>query len=188
MKVSLIVICIFLLGLIFNFVTPLPPLKDIKELINKPGCDKGMPIDPSIPIISHYDEEKYGPLPEFFDAREKWPSCIHSVRDQGTCGSCWAFATTEVISDRICIISQGQTNVVLSPQELLSCDPKNDKCHGGIAPNSFKYMTETGVSTEECNPYMAEELPCLHGCVNASIPHKIYKCLQIGRASCRERV
>eukprot|EP00689_Sawyeria_marylandensis_P003014 EC824952.1.p1 GENE.EC824952.1~~EC824952.1.p1 ORF type:complete len:96 (+),score=40.62 EC824952.1:57-344(+) len=33
-----------------------------------------------------------GFLPTHFDSREQWPSCVHAVRDQGQCGSCWAFA------------------------------------------------------------------------------------------------
>lgn len=33
-------------------------------------------------------------LPASFDARTKWPDYIHPVRDQGDCGSSWAFSTT----------------------------------------------------------------------------------------------
>nr|1SP4_A Chain A, Cathepsin B [Bos taurus] len=48
-------------------------------------------------------------LPESFDAREQWPNCptIKEIRDQGSCGSCWAFGAVEAISDRICIHSNG---------------------------------------------------------------------------------
>lgn len=44
-------------------------------------------------------------LPESFDWREKEPDCIHPVRDQGHCGSCWAHSASEVVSDRFCIAS-----------------------------------------------------------------------------------
>ena len=54
-------------------------------------------------------------IPESFDAREEWPDCIHPIRNQGHCGSCWAFAGSEVLSDRFCIASYGKINVVLSP-------------------------------------------------------------------------
>ncbi|ETN71465.1 hypothetical protein NECAME_19323, partial [Necator americanus] len=46
-------------------------------------------------------------IPETFDAREAWPQCqsIRSIRDQSSCGSCWAFGAVEAMSDRICIAS-----------------------------------------------------------------------------------
>lgn len=44
-----------------------------------------------------------GELPKKFDARLVWPNCptIREIRDQGSCGSCWAFGATEAMSDRV---------------------------------------------------------------------------------------
>ena len=42
-------------------------------------------------------------LPSDFDAKQKWPSSIHPVRNQNNCGSCWAFALTGMMSDRFAI-------------------------------------------------------------------------------------
>jgi cathepsin B len=92
-------------------------------------------------------------LPREFDARIQWPSCIHPIRDQGQCGSCWAFAASEVLSDRFCIASNGAVNVVLSPQDLVSCDTSEFGCDGGYLNRSWDYLVGNGLVTEECLPY-----------------------------------
>lgn len=45
-------------------------------------------------------------LPEEFDARKQWPQCptITEIRDQGSCGSCWAFGAVEAMSDRVSLL------------------------------------------------------------------------------------
>ena len=53
--------------------------------------------------------------PASFDSRQQWPNYVHSIRDQGRCGSCWAFGATEAFSDRLAIASNGKVNVVTSP-------------------------------------------------------------------------
>ncbi|CAN8001237.1 unnamed protein product, partial [Ixodes hexagonus] len=60
-------------------------------------------------LAEYVHEEIPEDLPESFDARVKWSHCnsIHVIRDQSTCGSCWAFGATEAMSDRICIHSKG---------------------------------------------------------------------------------
>ena len=67
-----------------------------------------------------------GNIPESFDVREAWPECasvVGRVRDQSSCGSCWAFGSTEAFNDRHCI-KTGDPKLILSPEDTLSC------CHG----------------------------------------------------------
>ena len=62
-------------------------------------------------------------IPESFDARTAWPHCaaiIGHVRDQSSCGSCWAFGSTEAFNDRHCI-STGDTKTLFSPEDTVSC-------------------------------------------------------------------
>ncbi|CAG2115546.1 unnamed protein product [Medioppia subpectinata] len=102
-------------------------------------------------------------IPESFDAREQWPNCpsIREVRDQGSCGSCWAFATVEAISDRICIASKGKQKVEVSAENLVACcSACGMGCSGGWPEQAWSYYRHTGLvsgglydSHVGCQPY-----------------------------------
>ncbi|XP_072017541.1 uncharacterized peptidase C1-like protein F26E4.3 [Amphiura filiformis] len=96
------------------------------------------------------------PLPDSFDARDKWPGFIEKVMDQGHCGSSWAFSTTAVASDRHAIQSEGKMDMLLSPQNLLSCNTRGQRgCDGGHLDRAWWYMRKRGVVTDNCYPYMS---------------------------------
>ena len=94
-------------------------------------------------------------LPESVDWREK--GAITDVKNQGQCGSCWAFATTENI-ESYAQISSGQL-VELSAQQVTSCTPNPVNCggvggcQGSIAQLGFNYIQLFGHTTEESWPY-----------------------------------
>uniref|UniRef100_A0A8C3X4Q8 Cathepsin B n=1 Tax=Catagonus wagneri TaxID=51154 RepID=A0A8C3X4Q8_9CETA len=117
-------------------------------------------------------------LPQSFDAREQWPNCptIKEIRDQGSCGSCWAFGAVEAISDRICIRSNGRVNVEVSAEDMLTCcgDECGDGCNGGFPSGAWNFWTKQGLvsgglynSHVGCRPYSIP--PCEHH-VNGSRP------------------
>jgi len=119
-------------------------------------------------------------LPDNFLAKEKWPTCIHPVRDQQKCGSCWAFAASEVLGDRFCIKSKEKINVILSPQDLVSCDKDDMGCNGGYLDKSWNYLINEGVVSDECFPYTSgtgDSGVCLISdgiCTNPKIEFKKY--------------
>lgn len=90
-------------------------------------------------------------LPAEFNAKQKWPSSIHPVRNQNNCGSCWAFALTGMMSDRFDIL--GCSKGVLSPQDLVSCDTLDKGCNGGKFTTSLQWSISHGITTENCLPY-----------------------------------
>lgn len=108
-------------------------------------------------------------LPEYFDARDKWGSSIHPIRNQGQCGSCWAFGATEAFSDRLAISG---TDVILSPQHLVSCDNNNMGCNGGYLSLAWIFMKDTGVVSDECYPYTSGDTQkdgdCFTACQDGS--------------------
>ncbi|KAM4797491.1 tubulointerstitial nephritis antigen-like [Rhinophrynus dorsalis] len=93
-------------------------------------------------------------LPHYFNAAEKWPGMIHEPLDQGNCAGSWAFSTTAVASDRISIQSMGHMTPALSPQNLLSCDTRNQQgCRGGRVDGAWWFLRRKGVVTEACYPF-----------------------------------
>eukprot|EP00826_Nyctotherus_ovalis_P012531 TRINITY_DN13320_c0_g6_i1.p1 TRINITY_DN13320_c0_g6~~TRINITY_DN13320_c0_g6_i1.p1 ORF type:complete len:298 (+),score=48.87 TRINITY_DN13320_c0_g6_i1:69-962(+) len=108
-------------------------------------------------------------LPANFSAKQKWPKCIHPIRKQARCGSCWAFATAEALSDRFCIAGK---DVLLSPQDLVSCDKSNHACNGGYVPFAMKHAERVGLLTEECFPYVSGEKGYVPPCPKGRCPSK----------------
>jgi len=102
--------------------------------------------------------------PKSFDARTAWPNCptIGEIRDQGSCGSCWAFGAVEAMSDRVCIASKGKKHAHISAEDLVTCCGREcgDGCNGGDLEPAWRYWLHTGLvtggnynSNEGCRPY-----------------------------------
>ena len=93
--------------------------------------------------------------PSSIDWREK--GAVNPVRDQGQCGSCWAFATT-ANAESVWAISTGQL-LDLSEEFLVDCASGvgyfNMGCNGGQPDSAFKYMINNGQCTEASYPYKA---------------------------------
>jgi len=106
-----------------------------------------------MPRVDYRPLLHFANLPTSFDSTQQWPDCIHSIRDQKHCGSCWAFAGSEVLSDRFCIASKGATKDILSPQYLVSCDSSDEGCQGGILPYEWEFLENIGTVTDACLPY-----------------------------------
>jgi C1A family cysteine protease len=64
------------------------------------------------------------------------------VKDQGYCGSCWAFSAAEQIeSDSIRTLSQ---STILSPEQIVQCDTTSSGCNGGWTEHAYKYVKNAG--------------------------------------------
>jgi cathepsin B len=126
--------------------------------------------------------ERRASPPDTFDARQQWPSCpsIGEVRDQSSCGSCWAFGAVEVASDRTCI-KNGQT-ADISPEDMLDCCKTcGFGCNGGYPIMAMNWWQSNGVvtggnygSNDGCMPYSIK--PCPSGCPLSPTPKCNAKC------------
>ena len=108
-------------------------------------------------------------VPTEFDSRTNWANCVQPIRDQESCGSCWAFAASTTLAWRLCISTQGEKNFMLSPQDLVSCDEGDYGCNGGSMVNAWNYLLNTGIVSDSCYPYESGSgsVPaCRKTCVN----------------------
>ncbi|ETV69657.1 hypothetical protein H257_14681 [Aphanomyces astaci] len=95
------------------------------------------------------------PLPELANERASeadWSTskCNSPITNQGSCGSCWAFASIGTVETAHCIATGELLD--LSEQQLVSCDKKNSGCNGGNPLPAIDWMQQ-GVCTEESYPY-----------------------------------
>ena len=104
--------------------------------------------------------------PKSYDPRDHYKcESMRMIRDQSSCGSCWAFGAVSAMSDRECIV-HGK-DIILSAEDMNSCSG-GGSCNGGYPFAAFYYWRSTGVVTEKCRPY---SLPsCDHYGTNTSNP------------------
>lgn len=100
-------------------------------------------------------------VPDAFDWRDvdgvNYATPSRSQLVPKACGSCWAFAATGALSDRISILQGGQLpDVNLSPQHLLNADADTDApgtCNGGSAHLAYDWVRNTGYANTPCFPF-----------------------------------
>lgn len=84
---------------------------------------------------------------------------VTPVKNQGQCGSCWAFSTTGDIEGAV-FTSTGKL-VSLSEQDLVDCDKVDQGCQGGLPQNAFaQIIKEGGIDTESSYPYKGSGGQC----------------------------
>jgi cathepsin F len=93
-----------------------------------------------------------GPLAAVVDWRTK--NAVTKVKDQGQCGSCWAFSATEAIESYL-FLKTGSLKE-LSPQQITSCDKVDGGCNGGWPYRAYQYVKQAGgLELEQDYPYVS---------------------------------
>ncbi|XP_022169080.1 cathepsin B-like cysteine proteinase 4 [Myzus persicae] len=149
---------------------PSTPEEDIVKLLGSTGVESAMKASANEFKTDDVAYDKfYGYTPRTFDARKMWRHCktIGEVRDQGHCGSCWAFGTSSAFADRLCVATDGDFNELLSAEEItFCCHTCGHGCNGGNPLKAWKYFSKHGLVTggnyksgEGCEPYRVPPCP-----------------------------
>jgi hypothetical protein len=109
-------------------------------------------------------DEMVNSLPAEFDWRSLGK--VSPIKNQGACGSCWAFTTIEVIESHVAINSDQM--IELAPQQLVDCAKNPLHCGGtggcsGLIPEiGYNYAQLFGLVGEVKMPYQAKEQECTY--------------------------
>ena len=112
---------------------------------------------------------------------KNWVSsgAVTPIKNQGACGSCWAFAVTAAVESAY-LISKAKT-VDLSEQNVLDCASNakygNYGCDGGFMDSAFQYIIDNkGIDTESFYPYKAYQQKCKYNSkyIGATISKFVY--------------
>lgn len=85
---------------------------------------------------------------------------VTAVKNQGNCGSCWAFSATGGLEGLSKLAYNNLRS--FSEQQLVDCSTSygNQACNGGLMDNSFKFVKDHGIVTEDEYPYKAVKQAC----------------------------
>jgi C1A family cysteine protease len=104
-------------------------------------------------------------LPTSLDYRTQ--GYVSSIKDQGDCGSCWAFAATGVLESATMFKNATpNVNLDLAEQVVVSCDSADQGCNGGYMDAVSDFVVNKGIPLESCYPYTATDGSCSAACSN----------------------
>jgi cathepsin L len=97
---------------------------------------------------------------------------VNPVKDQSSCGSCWAFSAIAALESSYAIATGNLLS--LSEQQLVRCDPRNHGCDGGDPSRVYNYyLNGVGTCSEDSYPYDISSEDCQASSCNVVIPQGV---------------
>lgn len=132
--------------------------EEFKRLLGRKKGKAGIKTK-NVPVRTPGEVHKYrrgGHYSTAFDPVVNWKKAgyVTTVKNQGQCGSCWAFSVAETVESQWAI--NGNALWEFSPQQVASCTTNNcDGCGGGYTESGYEYlMTVVGLGSSWYAPYM----------------------------------
>ncbi|MGE5854953.1 MAG: C1 family peptidase, partial [Syntrophaceae bacterium] len=124
-------------------------------------------VKPALPAGAEMMVMSEPPLvgaPESLDWRNNGGNFVTPVRNQGGCGSCWAFATTAALESAVLRAENTPgVDLNLAEQVLVSCG-SSGSCGGGYVSYASDYIRDHGLPLETCYPYTGTDGSCGSAC------------------------
>jgi len=121
------------------------------------GLEPSLNLDGEAPLFE---------APASLDWRNHGGNFVTPIRNQGSCGSCWAFATAAALEATTLIANQTPgVDLNLSEQVMVSCGNAGS-CGGGSVSSASNYLKSTGLPLETCYPYTATNGACANACAD----------------------
>lgn len=149
-----------------------------KLRISKLNALNGEPVFGITWMADRYPKEQYkrglkkpkdfvptAPVKEFASPRApanidwRLTDTVTAIKNQGQCGSCWAFSATEAIESQLAVQTGGRYRLDLSAQQITSCTPSTGTygcagCQGGFTEGAYDYVkTVAGLANSFFIPY-----------------------------------
>lgn len=119
-----------------------------QDLANSPNSQKFLDE-----ILNSGDD-----LPESVDWT-KVPGRVTPIKNQGPCGSCWAFATIGTLEGQM--VAHNRSLVSLSEENMIDCSESNEGCEGGWPLRALDDLKSIGgLESEADYPYRAVQGRC----------------------------
>jgi C1A family cysteine protease len=119
---------------------------------HKTGLKKPTDFVPNAPVRSY-------PAKSGKSVNWRYTEAVTAIKNQGQCGSCWAFSATEAVESQMILGTGGKLAITLSPQQVASCTPATGTygcmgCNGGFTEGAYDYLKSApGLANSFFIPY-----------------------------------